>query len=289
MFLEATSTTHLNKKSAITRKSFSVTVSHRLGLPNKELEVIMSKKLYNKEFYENQAQGSSQSADFFASYLQGVFKSKSVVDFGCGHGAWLSAFGRNGADKLLGFDGPWISPENIHDPMVRFEPLNLAEKMTKTYGKFDLAISLETAEHLEPESAKVFVENITNHSDVVMFSAAYENQGGTNHINERQHTYWAGLFSELGYVPYDLFRPVAWGNPKVDFWYQQNTFLYVHESSAVQKALESEGHFPITNINFMNCVHPELYDTLVARTNAIPKQIWSLMSFLGKLLRPRSR
>jgi SAM-dependent methyltransferase len=258
---------------------------HSFGLQ----EDTISKELYNKEFYENQSQGSSQSAEFFASHLQDLLKSRSVVDFGCGHGSWLSAFGRYGAEKLLGFDGHWIRQEDIQDPMVRFEPLDLAQKIVGTYGTFDLAISLETAEHLRPESARIFIENITIHSDVVMFSAAYENQGGTSHINERKHTYWAGLFSELGYVPYDIFRPIAWGNAKIDFWYQQNTFLYVKESSDIRKVLHSKGHFPIGNIEFMNCVHPELYDTFVGKTKAIPKQIWSLMAFLGSLLRAINR
>jgi SAM-dependent methyltransferase len=243
----------------------------------------MSKKLYNEEFYDTQSKGSNSSAEFFAGTLQKVFRPTSVVDFGCGHGSWLRAFGRHGAKTLLGFDGPWVQQEDMHDPNIRFVGVDLSEKMIDNYGKFDLAISLETAEHLNPNASRVFIENIANHADVVIFGAAYEHQGGTNHINERKHTFWAQIFSELGYAPYDLFRPLAWGNPEVDFWYQQNTFLFVKESSDLQRNLKTKGILPIQNPEFMNCIHPELYNSWIARTKAIPNAIWSLMSLLSRV------
>jgi hypothetical protein len=49
---------------------------------------------------------------------------------------------------------------------------------------------------------------------------SYTKQGGINHINEQPHTYWAQLFAEHGFVPFDLFRPVFWGNENVCFWYR---------------------------------------------------------------------
>jgi hypothetical protein len=119
------------------------------------------------------------------------------------------------------------------------------------------------AEHLEPKTSQVFVQFLTDLSDVVLFGAAYTNQGGTNHINEQKHSYWAGLFSDRGYKAYDLFRPLLWGDMSVEYWYQQNTYLYVRSSSPVCKVFAESGVSAISNTAFMNCVHPMLFDALL--------------------------
>ena len=120
-------------------------------------------------------------------------------------------------------------------------------------------MSLEVAEHLPESSADDFVEFLTNLSGVVLFSAAFVNQGGDNHINEQLHSYWALKFRHFGFIPFDLFRPFFWGNSSVDFCYRQNTFLYVSASSPLLNTLVDAGINPIDNIEFMNCVHPYLY------------------------------
>jgi hypothetical protein len=124
---------------------------------------------------------------------------------------------------------------------------------------FDLAISLEVAEHLEGSSAVTFVNSITRLSDVIIFGAAFTAQGGVNHINEQPHTYWAQLFHDHGYLVYDLFRPTFWGDSDIEFWYQQNTFLYVKQESSLVETLAKGDIHPLKNIQFMDCIHPALY------------------------------
>ena len=65
-------------------------------------------------------------------------------------------------------------------------------RLTKNY---DLAISLEVAEHLSSESANMFIACLTNMSDIVLFSAAIPGQGGENRINEQWPKYRSGLFN----------------------------------------------------------------------------------------------
>jgi hypothetical protein len=50
--------------------------------------------------------------------------------------------------------------------------------------RFDLAISLEVAEHLPEGSAGALVSTLIEAAPVVVFSAAIKGQSGTNHINE---------------------------------------------------------------------------------------------------------
>jgi hypothetical protein len=103
-------------------------------------------------------------------------------------------------------------------------------------------------------------KSLATASDVVLFSAAYTMQGGTNHLNEQPHTYWARLFAEHGFAPFDLFRPFFWGNDKVCFWYRQNVFLYIKKHSDPWERIATQGFKEIPDVRFMNCIHPDLYN-----------------------------
>ena len=96
-------------------------------------------------------------------------------------------------------------------------------------------------------------------STISKCGSAYTKQGGTNHVNEQPHTYWADLFLKHGYVPFDLFHPVVWGDADVEFRYQQNTFLYVNRNGTVFDQLLKLGRTPVANSQFLNCIHPILH------------------------------
>jgi SAM-dependent methyltransferase len=215
-------------------------------------------KLYDQEFYEQQAEESLRSARVVLTRLWNYFKPDSVLDVGCGRGTWLKACGELGSRVLLGFDGDWNSQSRMVDGAIQFKSVDLNQPFFLA-GKVDLAMSLEVAEHLEPSSSSQFVECLTQSSDAVLFSAAYTGQGGTNHLNERPHTYWAGLFRDRNYVPFDLFRPVLWGNEEVGFCYRQNVFLYCKGDGASYRAIRAAGCSELRETSFMNCIHPTLY------------------------------
>jgi hypothetical protein len=216
---------------------------------------------YNSEFYANQVPGSIRSAARYRDILLKLFQPRSIVDVGCGRGTWLKAFKDAGVNRLVGYDGPWNNQESMIDDAIHFFCADLSEPSNiHASERFDLAISLEVAEHIKPDSAPSCISLLTKLSDVVLFSAAYIKQGGTNHINEQRHTYWARIFTSFDYAPYDLFRPVVWGDDEIEFWYRQNTFLYVHKNTPLVDELAKSGHNPIVNLSFMDCVHPILYE-----------------------------
>ena len=225
----------------------------------------MSKKLYDDTFYNSQVDGSFRSAKVYAELLKSLLAPSSVADLGCGRGTWLKAFAEAGATKLVGFDGSWNNQDRMIDSRIHFIATDLNQPMPRGGSKFDLAVSLEVAEHLKREASALFVQNITSLSDAVLFGAAFINQGGTDHINEQCHSYWAQLFIENGYLPYDVFRPAVWGVSEVEFLYQQNAFLYVKVESVAAAKLEKSGYRPISNLEFMNCVHPDLLNIWVGK------------------------
>lgn len=217
-------------------------------------------KSYDAEFYQRQMGGSYTSATKIVGHLAQYFVPDSVIDVGCGRGTWLKAFKNVGSNSLQGIDGAWNTQVDMVDEDIIFHQADLNNPSSiNIVDRADLAVSLEVAEHLKPECSKNFVEALTSLSDVILFSAAYVKQDGKDHINEHEHSFWADLFARHGYRPYDLFRPVFWGDPDVGFWYQQNVFLYVKEGSRLNTALAQKSIFPLLNLQFMNCIHPRLY------------------------------
>src|SRR5262245_16370188 len=185
---------------------------------------------YTKSFFRSREQASRRSAERVLPFVFDVVRPKSVVDFGCGTGTWLDAAKRLGVERVLGFEGEWIrGAEALIAPPAR-EVRNLDEPVSVP-ERFDLAISLEVAEHLKPERASGFVRDLTRAASVVLFGAAIPEQGGTGHIHERWQSYWASLFASEGYRCLDVVRPRFWDEADVMPWYKQNAFLYVSNTA----------------------------------------------------------
>ena len=97
---------------------------------------------------------------------------------------------------------------------------------------FDLALCLETAEHMRPEASARFVAGLCALSDAVLFSAAVPHQGGYGHVNERWPSVWAALFAERGFACFDHLRPAVWLRPEVEWCYAQNALLFARGTAA---------------------------------------------------------
>ena len=77
---------------------------------------------------------------------------ETVVDFGCGIGAWLHAAERLGAKVTVGIEGEWIRQSETLVDQQKIGIVDLAATQPVFSKQFDLAMSIEVAEHL-PESA----------------------------------------------------------------------------------------------------------------------------------------
>ncbi len=240
-------------------------------------------KFYDDKFYERQVATAIESAAIYLKFLWQFFQPMSVLDVGCGRGAWLKACHDLGSKVLFGFDGSWNKQSLMIDPEIKFQSIDL-NKPFSLPEKVDLAITLEVAEHLEPANAAQFVKCMTDASDAVLFSAAYTNQGGINHINEQPHTYWALLFANQDFVPFDLFRPRFWDNEHVCYWYRQNTFLYVKKASFPYGQIRARGFEEMENVGFMNCIHPDHFEW---HRTSFKEHVIDLMPSLWRTLRRR--
>ncbi|MGC9217634.1 class I SAM-dependent methyltransferase [Acidithiobacillus sp.] len=216
--------------------------------------------IYTDSFFAGQLSGTKSSATTVVPIITELFDPKSVVDVGCGAGVWLAEFHRRGVDTH-GIDGDYVNREMLQIPQDKFLPHDLTKPL-ELGRTFDMAVSLEVAEHLPPESAEQFVALLTSLAPVVVFSAAIPGQGGVNHVNEQWQSYWAALFGKCGYAAVDCIRPRIWGNPEVHAYYAQNMVLYV-----AQDKLESLPHLKA----FRNApgappfdvVHPRIFQGLI--------------------------
>lgn len=132
-------------------------------------------------------------------YIAEKYRPSSVLDIGCGVGAYLTLFKRLGADVIFGVDGvpatASVLESNEYAVRDLAQPLNLGRA-------FDCVICVEVAEHLEEHSAGVLLDTIAAHSDrTIVFSAAEPGQPGHGHINCRPISYWLAQWAERGWVP----------------------------------------------------------------------------------------
>jgi len=224
---------------------------------------------YNTKFFESQSEGSYQSAKIINKIIIEKLHPKSVVDIGCGVGTFLRSFKELGVRDILGLDGPWIKKEMLQIPKEDFIEKDLSKPFSLD-KKYDLAISLEVAEHLTKESAEGFVKSLCSISDFVVFSAATKGQDGHFHCNEQFLDYWADLFAKQGYVAIDNIRPQIWNNPSVEFWYSQNIILFV-KKERLEDNPELLYDYNRTNQNMLSVIHPHLHLANVNRINRIKK------------------
>lgn len=180
---------------------------------------------YDEAFYSSLEDGSLQSATVVLGMIRKRVAFRSVIDVGSGSGAWLEAAHQHGARHLVGVDGGWL-PANRAYPHASLVVADL-NRAGCLVGAYDLAICLEVAEHLRPESSATLVASLCNCSQVVLFSAALTRQFGDGHINCHPQEFWIEHFARQGYACRDLFRPALWCDSRVEPWYRQNMFLFV--------------------------------------------------------------
>jgi SAM-dependent methyltransferase len=181
---------------------------------------------YTHEFFVAQSPASLLSARVIVPLVLELVEPTSVVDVGCGIGAWLSVFAEHEVADYVGIDGDYVDRSALLIPQSRFISHDLSKPL-ELDRRFDLAMSLEVAEHLPEGSAQTFVDSLVRLAPVVLFSAAAPGQGGTGHLHERWPSYWASRFAEYGYLAVDAIRHRVWENELVAWWYAQNTLLFV--------------------------------------------------------------
>lgn len=176
---------------------------------------------YDDAFYRDESRVALESAEIVLPILHHHLGFQSVIDIGCGTGAWAAVAQTLGC-AVLGVD------HHVPTDLLLIETFIDCD-LSQGYpcGGFDLAICLEVAEHLPDTAARPLVAGLAR-ARSILFSAATPGQPGINHIHCQPHTYWHALFAEYGFAPEHL-GPAFAGTPVADF-YQRNMFIYRSQS-----------------------------------------------------------
>lgn len=166
----------------------------------------------------------SDQAEWLGHFLYSTLHPKSVIDWGCASGLYLMPFVERGI-KVCGIDGESTGGSKLKPN--EFFCLDIRKQLVT--DRYDLALCIEVAEHLQLEYADVLIDNIVRSSDVIFWSAAQPGQGGQFHYNEQPISYWARKFAERGYIIHPLneliITKIAHSDKTVK-WLRRNTRLW---------------------------------------------------------------
>jgi cyclopropane fatty-acyl-phospholipid synthase-like methyltransferase len=117
------------------------------------------------------------------------FAAKSIIDFGCGCGSYLEGALEAGADRLVGIE---INYKLAQPYIPKTLPGIREGDITQPFvGKFNIAMSVEAAEHIKPEGTAGFIDNLVKTAEnAIVLTAAPPGQRGTGHINCRLQEFW---------------------------------------------------------------------------------------------------
>ena len=155
-------------------------------------------------------------------YLAEKYSPNSVLDIGCGLGAYLLVFKEFADSAVCGVEGfgdgaALLKPEEFVTADIT-EGLDLARK-------FDLVICMEVLEHIDAKYEATVLDGISRHArELILFTAGDENQPGHGHINCRPVDHWLRAWRARGWEPI-LFDTLAFRAIATFSWLRRNPLI----------------------------------------------------------------
>jgi hypothetical protein len=210
-----------------------------------------------------------------AIFLKIAGVPESLVDLGGGLGQWCSAFKKFGTRRVRCIDHPSVRDSDLLVDPQEFVPCDLAHEIP-LIERFDLAISIEFAEHVPGTRSAEIVRFLTGSADIVLFSAAIPRQPGLGHINTHYPRYWREMFRRCGFERYDVIRSQLLWDESIPRWLKQNLFLYANDKGKTRLVLPDQKFLPegfeLVDEDIQNCP-PNLREILVNLPDALKRAI----------------
>lgn len=190
--------------------------------------------IYNAEYYAKTVEGPAvESAGEIAASIVADLRPASVIDVGCGTGALLEVLRSRGC-SVFGLEYSTKALEYCRARNLDVERFDLEGDTLNLERTFDVAVSMEVAEHLPAAVADRYVDLLCSVARAVVFTAAPPGQGGNDHVNEQPPAYWIERFAARGFrldrAASDAWRGRWEQSGTVRSWYYQNLMVFVRET-----------------------------------------------------------
>ena len=191
---------------------------------------------YNLDYYERTVEGPAvRSAATIANSIVNEFKARRIIDVGCGTGALLETLRDKGCD-VFGLEYSEAALKYCRSRGLSVSKFDLERDVFTETDSFDVAISMEVAEHLPEKVADRYVDLLTRLSEVIIFTAAPPGQGGTDHVNEQPASYWISKFRDRHFTHAEelsqRWRESWQAAGDVESWYRDNLMIFGRTSSS---------------------------------------------------------
>ena len=187
--------------------------------------------IYDATYFAGTIEGPAiRSSDAISRSILEDFRPRRVIDVGCGTGALLAALRDRGCE-VAGLEYAEAALDYCRARRLDVRKFDLEREDLHEGLTFDVAVSMEVAEHLPERVSERYVDLLTRLSRVVVFSAARPGQGGSDHVNEQWPAYWVAKFEQRGFASAngiaDRWRESWKSSGTVESWYYENLLVLV--------------------------------------------------------------
>lgn len=186
--------------------------------------------VYNAQYYQNTVEAPAvQGAPIIFDSIMRAFNPATLIDVGCGTGALLEVFRERGI-RVAGLEFSEAALLYCRQRGLDVRKFDIENDRLPPAENFDVAVSMEVAEHLPAKVAAHYVALLSKLSNVIVFTAAHPGQGGQDHVNEQPPSYWIAKFAAQGLI-HDELTTRSWKHQwresgLVASWYSENLMVF---------------------------------------------------------------
>jgi SAM-dependent methyltransferase len=186
--------------------------------------------IYDSAYFARDVEATAAlSAQAMAESIWADLHPLTVVDVGCGTGALLAALQSRGCAGV-GLEYSEAALAYCRERKLDVRKFDLERETLADDRTFDVAISMEVAEHLPENRADRYIALLTRLARVIVFTAAPPGQGGRDHVNEQPASYWIAKFGAAGFTVDDRLSSKwreSWAQGGVvAAWYHRNLMVF---------------------------------------------------------------
>lgn len=140
--------------------------------------------VYNAEYFGERMYWKAPVYKAMADALKEVYPKNTgiIIELGCGNGEFLQHFPYH-----VGIEGAQAGIDKCVERKLWVQKKDLRE-IFYVFTSFPMAVSIEVAEHIEPEYVDAYIHNLKHFSDLIVMTASPD--PSEYHPNPQPREYW---------------------------------------------------------------------------------------------------